>query len=56
MYQQQLGVGEGVGGELWDGSESMDGVLSSVITCTMTLNKSISSPNPTNELLYSRVK
>ena len=49
-------LGEGVGGEPGDGSQNMEGVLCSVTTYTMTLNKSISFSPPTNEFIYLWIK
>lgn len=56
MHEQQRGAGEEVGGEPRGRSENMDGILSSVIICSVTLHKSISSPTPTNELVYLGAK
>ena len=45
-------LGERVGGEPGNGSQNMEGVLYSVTTYNVTLNKSIPFPPPTNEFIY----
>lgn len=49
-------LGEGVGGEPGDGSQNTEGVLCSVTTYNVTLDKSISFPPPTNEFIYLWIK